>query len=209
MRQVLNINDRQINLALKEFQLDEDEWDYSDLMKEIHNWFVLFNDEFNLKLPTPSFGIRKLHKKKLGTYLASRNQHGFEYEILFNSKHLDPFCEILATLIHEMIHLRQHLYGEPPTTKRSGHNDEFRHWMKQLGILTNRYGYDTVQEGPFTELLRMHDIEYEAPAREEPKPRKKNTKWTCSAGCYEIPVPEGETLQLECKRCDTMLECVK
>jgi len=205
MRQTMN-HEKEVNMVLANYQVDDDEWTHAELINQLHEWFERFNQRFKLNVPMPAFGIRKLHKRKGGTYLQGQNQHGLHYEILFNDQHLGSFCYTLEVLLHEQMHLRQHLFGEPPTTKRSGHNDEFRHWMNQVGIMTNRYGHDIVEEGPFTELLREHGIEYEPPVLEEKKKRVKNVKWTCGRGCYEIPIPEGEILKLECKKCNTMME---
>ena len=54
-------------------------------------------------------------------------------EIALNPAHFRrPLPEILATLAHEMVHLRQHHFGKPGRGRY--HNKEWAGWMKDIGL---------------------------------------------------------------------------
>jgi hypothetical protein len=64
-------------------------------------------------------------------------------EIALNPRHFQDRSteETLSTLVHEMVHLRQHHFGTP--SRASYHNREWARMMKEVGL----YPSDTAQPG--------------------------------------------------------------
>ena len=61
-------------------------------------------------------------------------------EIAMNPHHFDsrPLPDVLSTLAHEMVHLRQHHQGKP---SRSGyHNAQWADWMEEIGLIPSNTG---------------------------------------------------------------------
>lgn len=61
-------------------------------------------------------------------------------EIAMNPEHFETrsLPEVLSTLAHEMVHLRQHHEGKP---SRSGyHNKQWADWMEDIGVIPSNTG---------------------------------------------------------------------
>ena len=109
--------------------------------------------------------------------------------------------EILSTLAHEMVHLRQFLEGDN-APKRGGHNSEWAEMMDEIGLTPTSTGMEggkrtgskvthmIVPEGAFDksadELLasgwRLSWESYDAPKSEAKQKDKSKVKFCCGCG---------------------------
>ena len=131
--------------------------------------------------------------RHLGSYQPGRNGFGLRHEITLNTRHLDrPLAEQLGTLLHEMIHEWQTLYGK--SGSGNYHNRQFRQKARLYGLIVDERGHHLgVEMGRFTLLLAQFGVDM-AKLRipeEEPllKPRmrrgdSKLKKWSC--GCTNV-----------------------
>ena len=106
--------------------------------------------------------------------------------------------EILSTLVHEMVHLWQHLFGTPP--RRSYHDKEWAAKMKSLGLQPSATGepggkevgehmsHYVIPDGPFEQAYRQlaasgWKLNLESVVREGKTATKRypqKTKFSCS-----------------------------
>jgi hypothetical protein len=109
-------------------------WDHQEIARILHEWFERFNREFFAdRLPLSFLRFEPSRSTTLGHYLRGRNSVGALHEINLNTLHLDrPLYEVLATLLHEMTHEWQDLFGR--SSKRGYHNREFTAKCQALGI---------------------------------------------------------------------------
>src|SRR5690242_4819785 len=136
-----NKKNEPINEALKEHSLAVDDWHYQDAVTVLHEWAERFNIEFQLGLQTPAIRIDYISVQLLGTYRRGRNGFGLRHEITLNAKYLDqPLADQLATLLHELIHEWQLLYGTPASTKNNYHNRQFRNKAMLYGLIVDQRG---------------------------------------------------------------------
>ena len=100
-----------------------------------------FNETlFDSKLPECII-IFNRSRRASGTFWAETWKKGDEiqHEISLNPDHLHRESEkVLGTLAHEMVHLKQYLYGKPSTGNY--HNLEFSRMMLQVGLITSKTG---------------------------------------------------------------------
>jgi hypothetical protein len=84
--------------------------------------------------------FEKTRVTNLGHYMVGSNAFGIKDNINLNRSHLSrPLWEILATLLHEMSHSWQAMYGKPSSSWF--HNKEFKLKMMEFGIICNAKGY--------------------------------------------------------------------
>jgi hypothetical protein len=186
-------------------------WDHQEIARILHEWFERFNREFFAdRLPLSFLRFEPSRSTTLGHYLRGRNSVGALHEINLNTLHLDrPLYEVLATLLHEMTHEWQDLFGR--SSKRGYHNREFTAKCQALGIpCTGGYSSYTVgYADPFVALLRQHGIEVamptamsdQAPESPDRSPKLRGTstlkKWRCQ--CTNIRA--AVTVVAVCLRC--------
>src|SRR5205823_2536444 len=102
-----------INQVLRQHALELTDWEYRDHIRLLHEWKDRFNQEFDLDLRTPAIRIEHISRGRLGTYQPGRNGFGLGHEITLNSRYVDrPLADQLSTLLHELIHEWQSLYGK-------------------------------------------------------------------------------------------------
>ena len=79
-----------INASLKDHVLGvaPSDWEYRDLLQELHIWAEIFVTEFQLGLEIPVFRVEPISIKRMGTYCPGRNGFGLEHEITLNSRYL-------------------------------------------------------------------------------------------------------------------------
>ncbi len=114
---------------------------------ELYTWlntaFDFFNRElFEEKLPGCIITVQR-EKKTMGYFSADRwaNAKGAKtHEIAINPAYFagHKFIEILQTLVHEMCHMWQHIYGKPSRT--GYHNKEWSDKMVSFGLIPTHNG---------------------------------------------------------------------
>lgn len=131
--------------------------------------------------------------------------------------------DVLSTLVHEMVHLEQQVFGKPG--KGAYHNREWAAWMKRVGLQPNaldnpggetgtKVSHKIVEGGPFdvacAELLatgialpyseRVFSAAAEARAKVK---RASKTKYTCPSCDMNVWGKPG--LSVGCVDCDEIM----
>jgi predicted SprT family Zn-dependent metalloprotease len=193
--------------------------------------YDFFNERlFDGKLP-PCLITMQRKAKAYGYFAGSRfgTRDGKEVtdEIALNPSHFKDRSneESLSTLVHEMVHLRQHHHGKP---SRSGyHNKEWAVMMRQVGLIPSDTGAEGGKEtgqnmshyiergGPFDvacrELVGKHGFEVayvelweEKAKRTRKKKAASKTKYTCP-GC-DVNAWAKPQISLVCGDCKEEME---
>lgn len=186
------LNER-INIEIMENELNASDWPLSELAIELYWWCDFFNIAFfkDTPVPIPAISFEKTSIKTLGHYIGGRNSFGIMENINLNSCYLHrPLWDIIATLIHEMAHSWQKIYGKPSNSWF--HNKEFQIKMSEMGIMISNKGYHIGVGDPFVFLLKKHGIQFnlkignngimEIPPKPKPKGKSKLRKWQCPCG---------------------------
>lgn len=195
---------------------DANEWDLNNLECILYLWVDYFNLKFfkDQPVPKPFITFERTTVTNFGQYVPKRNAFGVKENININKAHLNrPLWGILSTLLHEMVHSWQALYGKP--SKSWFHNKEFHGKMAQFGILCNGKGLHTGICGPFVSLLKERgvklDYNYQSegiikiPSIPKPKGKSKLKKWSC--GCTNIRVAVID-LQARCLKCGELFKLI-
>jgi hypothetical protein len=182
-----------VNIAIIENETSADDWELSDLAAELYWWVDLFNIAVfkDQPIPVPVISFAKTRIDNLGHYVSGRNEFGIRENININQVHLSrPLWSILATLVHEMTHSWQAIYGKPSDSWF--HNKKFRLKMEEFGIVCDEKGRHLRIGEPFLCLLERHGVLVEdiggaggiieGQAVERPKGTSKLKKWSCPCG---------------------------
>jgi hypothetical protein len=199
--------DEATNARIKEHEIRTKEWMYSELSKELYMWFERFNGRFfDGKLQTAAISFKRTGIRTLGHYVIDRNEFGLKWNINLNSVYLKrPFMEILATLLHEMIHQWQELYGK--SGRGSYHNIEYQKKSIELGIPSSARGVRLGYQDPFVSFIRKHGVDAECSlllvediSQLPPIGRGKSklNKWSC--GCTNVRVAVKD-FRAKCLKC--------
>jgi len=181
----------QINEVLKAHSAAIKDWEYSETAAVLHQWAERFNSEFQLGLQVPAIRIDSIRRRALGTYQPGRNGLGVKHEITLNAKHLGrPLAEQLETLLHELIHEWQDLYGK--AGRGNYHNRQFRNKAMLYGLIVSHRGYLLgIRPGRFTKLLEQHGVGIQSLRTPEERPvavvhrgHSKMRKYRC--GCTTV-----------------------
>ena len=206
-----SINGEPINAELKQHAVGANDWRYREHVRVLHEWAGTFNREFDLGLQIPAIRLDPIPIRDLGSYQPGRNGFGVRHEITLNTRHLDrPLAEQLETLLHEMLHEWQSLYGKPG--RGNYHNREFCQKARLYGLIVNQRGHLLgIEMGRFKILLGQHGVDT-ATLRipeEEPVLRarmrrgdSKLKKWSCGCTNVRCAVP----LAARCERCGNLFE---
>lgn len=197
-----------INDQLKDHISTADDWAYQDLAQKLYKWGEVFNKElFGESLSTPAIQIENQRVNTLGSYRIFTNGFGLDHEITLNQIYVErPFECLLETLLHEMIHEWQKLYGKQ--SKSNYHNKEFRLKALSFGLVVNAKGQSLgVIRGSFTKLLEKYGIDIinlkTGSLDSVPKERKSNQKkWSC--GCTNIRA--YTEVRAKCMKCGNMFK---
>ena len=219
-------SDAEINQAIAVFQDGLGDWSYagckdlSIFIKKIREWAVdLWTDlvaEKGEEYPIVFFRFQREGGGRLGHYQPARNDSGLKLEIGINPKHLsaEPDIDLAETVIHELLHLYEDLWGNPPRSANNYHSAWFRRRARGLGIPCSRYGagQGRIDPSPFVEWARQQGLDgihthghldEEAPSCRPPK----RDPWDC--GCprgerVSVLVPRASVLAARCERCGEM-----
>ena len=111
---------------------------------ELQSAYDHFNNTlFNRKLP-PCLITLQRHGRYYGYFSPQRFKHRDEDkitdEIAINPDHINKvdITEVLATLVHEMVHLQQSHFGSPSRT--GYHNKEWARMMESIGLIPSDTG---------------------------------------------------------------------
>ncbi|MGB6012977.1 MAG: hypothetical protein WBI57_17085 [Desulfobacterales bacterium] len=197
-------NTDKINLAIMENELSATEWALNSLAWELYWWVNAFQMMFfkHEPVPIPALTFGKARVNTLGHYRVGLNDFAVREQINLNKIHLHrPLWNILATLLHEMVHSWEYAYIEPEKrTKSWYHSNAFREKMDSFGIecASNGSHIGINNKGQFAYLLRQHAVTFDNipdfkmfkgavkifPIDGKPKikGRSKLSKWTCPCG---------------------------
>lgn len=208
-------NSEQINLSLREHQLELSDWLLHGMIKALHEWTERFILEFKLQTPIPAIGIDHLQKNTYGHFRLGRNGFGLQQEIIINIRYLDnrPFWETLGTMLHELIHSEQ--FCQRTDGKKCYHNNAFIRRAAEFGLIVNRKGNHTYKPppNPFFDLLAKYDINVEftpqkeeiPPMLESEGPETKLKLWICSCKPQPFRVRVArENFKARCLICNEM-----
>ena len=111
---------------------------------EMQRAFDYYNEQlFDGKLPQCLITFqreRRTHGFFNGQRFVNRNDNSMTDEIAMNPTFfgITPLSEIMQTLVHEMVHVWQHHFGNPG--RGSYHNREWGDKMESLGLMPSRTG---------------------------------------------------------------------
>lgn len=187
-------------------------WKHAALIKELHEWAVIFNNAFHLGVPTPAICIDRLRRRRLGHFRLVTNGFGLQDEIAIDEDHAmkSPRWRVLGTLLHEEIHQWQLVTHDRDVAKRwrrNYHDREFRNKAASLGLVIDVRGRTKYPEGdtPFRRLLadRGVDLTEAGPAAPvKARPRTTLALWTCSCEPpVKIRVGRAE-IRVRCQDCN-------
>lgn len=202
-------NNRNINDLILHHENSTEKWEYFEMVKVLTVWIERFNFEFKLKITTPCLVIDKKSSRYYGRYRYGFNGIGTKHEITINARHLSrPLFDILDTLLHEMLHQWQDMYGKPG--RSNYHNNEFIEKALSIGISSDSWGHSLgiVKDGLFEKMLIKYGINTEGIQYYNPQfPQKvqdisqgksKLKKWTC--GCQNAWIGKSD-FEAKCKIC--------
>lgn len=188
------------------------DWSFSGIAARMNRLYDQLNDEFfSGKLPKALISIGPDLVVRYGYYQVGRDGIGAKHRLHLNSRHFGRSeSDVGVTLLHEMIHVYQHLFGQVGHRQRY-HNHQFVEMAAAIGFRARVGNGTTIQ---ISERLRMKldkfgfcEFEMMHPdAKAEPirKPLRK-VMWKCICG-QEVWVERGDYLEAVCKTCHSPFE---
>jgi hypothetical protein len=198
-----------ISVAITNKEKGAYDWVLNDLVWELYWWVDFFNITFFREQPVtvPAISFEKTRVTNLGHYVVGKNAFGIKDNINLNSAHLNrSLWDVLVTLVHEMTHSWQAMYGKP--SKSWFHNKEFQLKMLEFGIICDSTGRHQGVRDPFVYFLKKHGINFDRvmepdgiikiPPKPMPKGKSKLRKWTCGCTNVRVAVKDFEAKCLKC-----------
>lgn len=213
-------------LQLHSASIPESEWKYSDIAAELVTSFRMMNGHFfGGQLPPAPISFDWASNHTLGSYRLNRDGLALNHRINLNPRYAKENSALRhAVLLHEMIHLWEHVI-KGRETGGNYHTRQFCSLASDLGIPTNSRGeYLGIQaRSPFAHWLAVtRRVETRAELIQEPvlghaatpkvvDPRLRSSelrrsrshlaRWTC--GCErKVWVSGGQDLKAHCCVCD-------
>ena len=116
-----------------------------DIYQTLVNAYSFFNENlFDGMLPTDCVISIRARNRTMGYFSANRFAHReegrFSHEIAFNPEYFGttPIIETMQTLVHEMAHEFQYIFGEP--SRKTYHNKEWADLMESMGLIPSSTG---------------------------------------------------------------------
>lgn len=199
------------NININKNERRTHDWALNDLADELYWWVDFFNIVYfkDQPVPVPALSFERTRITSLGNYVIRKNSFGIPENINLNSAHLNrPMWELLATLLHEMTHSWQAMYGKPSNSWF--HNKEFQLKMMNFGIVCNSKGCHSGVGDPFVYLLKKHGIIFnldsktesdgirKIPTRAKLKGQSKLKKWSCGCANIRVAVKDFKAKCLNC-----------
>lgn len=187
-------------------QTTADGWPLRDLFEKLHDWAGLFITEFKLGLEEYAVAVEPLPCHVLGSFRCGYDGRGLKASITLNLLYVlpprpRPFWDTLGTLLHELLHAWQEVYGT--RGKGNYHNKEFRDRAFECGLLIDQHGHQNyVPQGRFLRFLEERGVE--VPVIDPPKPAPRRTgssklkKWSCR--CTNVRVARKD-FSATCNHC--------
>lgn len=180
--------------ALAEHQVASD-WEFRDLLKELHRWAEILNFEFKLEIPEVALCVDRLRVSRLGHFRFGRNGFGLRGEIALNERHLRgrEFWQVLGTLDHELLHAWQQAYGK--AGKNNYYKKQYREHALRHGLIVDARGHTSyLPASQFMTLLRKYGVAVLALTSLDTPRRVQGTSklrlWTC--GCTRVRVADAD-----------------
>jgi hypothetical protein len=83
------MSEENINIAVKENEIQAEDWVFSNLSELLDNWFDRFNERFfENALKTPVISFEKTRINSLGHFVIGRNAFGLKWNINVNSMYV-------------------------------------------------------------------------------------------------------------------------
>lgn len=201
-----------VKAAIIENGKHNQKWQFGALAGELYWWVDFFNIVFftDQPVPIPVIAFSNDRVTTRGHFKSKHNGFGVTGTLVLNRNHLDrPMFEILVTLLHELTHAWQALYGTPSTSWF--HNQEFRQKMANCGVTCDTKGHQTHLADPFVFLLQQRGVSFsggnEVENRMTPMPcqqgRSKLKKWSC--GCTNVRVAVAD-FKARCLKCNSLFQ---
>lgn len=207
-----------INIEIRQNQLKAYDWKLHELIAELDWWCDFFNIAFFKEepVPVPVLTFENARVNTLGHYRIGRNDWGVREQINLNRKHLHrPLWDILATLLHEMVHSWEYTWlAEQERTCNWYHKLAFRQKLASFGIETNEKGQHIHIGGDFVYLLSRHGVSFSSaaaiggdfkdggiqidPGKAKKKGRSKLKKWSCGCTNVRVAIQDFEAKCLKC-----------
>lgn len=188
------------------------EWSFSGIAARMNRLYDQLNNDFFMgKLPKALISIGPDLIMRYGYYQVGRDGIGAKHRIHLNSRHFGRSeSDVGVTLLHEMIHVYQHLFGHVGHRHRY-HNREFVDIAGALGF-ESQVGSGVTKQVSGWLLTKLDQLGFSAfdnmlpDQRAEPirKPLRK-VMWKCICG-QEVWVGKGECLEVVCKICHAAFE---
>ena len=183
--------------------------------------YAWFNEQlFGGRLPDCLITVRP-HRGAYGFFHAevfgATDGSDIRDEIALNMKHFrerSP-AQTLSTLVHEMVHLEQHHFGQP---SRSGyHNRQWADMMEAVGLHPSdtgapggrrtgqRVSHFIVEDGPFDRAFKARDFVipwYDRCRETETSRKKRKLTYVCSNPQCEDRATGKPGLEMCCAKCD-------
>ncbi len=188
------------------------DWSFSGIAARMNRLYDQLNDEFfSGRLPKALISIGPDLIIRYGYYRIGRDEIGARHRIHLNSRHFGRSeSDVGVTLLHEMIHVYQHLFGQVGHRQRY-HNNQFVELAAACGFRA-RVGNGTTLQ--VSQRLRMKldqfgfsEFELMIPDQKAEPIRKplRKVMWKCICG-QEVWVQKSETLDAICKICHSPFE---
>jgi predicted SprT family Zn-dependent metalloprotease len=180
--------------------------------------YAYFNKRlFGGRLPPCLITVRP-HRGAYGYFsserFGSRDGKEIHDEIALNIRHFEKRspCEILSTLVHEMVHLEQAHFGSP--SRNGYHNSEWAGLMERVGLMPSDTGapggkrtgqrmtHYIVPDGPFDKAFRAHTFAvpyYDRAGESDVTRKKRRVAYTCPS--CEDKVWGTPKVQPHCGKC--------
>lgn len=211
----------------------------SEAYGELQQAYDFYNKRlYNSQLPGCLITFQRKGRRTYGYYSPSRWKSGrvITDEIALNPEHYKDgkreVTELLSTLVHEMVHLKQRHFGKPGT--RGYHNKEFARFMKEVGLYPSNTGAEggketgyqmthyIVRGGPFDVATRKlllggftiswHDVHARPIQKGDPQPlsppEKKPTRQKFSCPKCHLNAWAKYEAPLVCGKCDRKMKPV-
>lgn len=125
--------------AIREHEVGVHGWAFRDTAARFNELFDRLNEQFlDTRLPKAVISLGPDLVVRYGTYRIGRDELGVQHRIHLNSRHFGRSeARVAVTLLHEMLHAFQHLYGKPGRRPRY-HNAEFVDLCARTGFMIQR-----------------------------------------------------------------------
>ncbi len=188
------------------------DWNFSGIAARMNRLYDRLNGEFfSGRLPQVVISLGPDLITRYGYYHAGRDSIGAKHKIHINSKHLGRSeSDVGITLLHEMTHVFQHLFGRVGHRQRY-HNHQFALMAAGCGFRARVGNGETIQVG--RKLRRKLDqfgfsnFEVMSPNAKVLAIRKplRKVMWKCICG-QEVWIQKGDYLDAVCKTCHSPFE---